>query len=118
MAITTSYWQNDLDQMVADLPTTGRFPGSVAGTEFSCAASELSYEETLVLCGDVPKKAVRIVFAADAFDVTAAAFKPQARLQLKFPTPAAFVNYEIVSIQREPAGVGVEIVLKADNRSS
>ncbi len=113
MAITTSYWQNDLDYMVADLPTAGKF----GVTEFSCAASELSYEETLVLCGDIPRKAVRIVFAADAFDTTAATFKPQARLQLKFPSPSTFANYEIVTIDRDPAGVGLEVVLKADNRA-
>jgi hypothetical protein len=98
--------------MIADLPVTGKF----GATEFSCAANELSQEEALVLCGDIPKRAVRIIFAADAFSVTSA-FKPQARLQLKFPTPAAFVNYEIVTINLSPGFESYEVVLKADNRA-
>jgi hypothetical protein len=51
-----------------------------------------------------------------AFTVDAT-FKPQARLQLKFPTASTYTNYEIVSIHKSPDFVAYEVVLKADNRS-
>ena len=113
MAIDTTYFASDLAAMVADLPCAAKF----GSTEFNCAASELSAEETLVLCGDIPKKAIRIFFRSNAFTVTSA-FKPQARLQLKFPDTSAYSNYEIVSISTSPDSVGYEVILKADNRSS
>jgi hypothetical protein len=98
--------------MIADLPIAAKF----GVTEFNCAATELSHEETLVLCGDIPRRAVRIVHAATAFTVDAT-YKPQARLSLKFPDPSAFTNYEIVSIAKAPDMLSYETVLKADNRA-
>lgn len=117
MAIATAYFNSDLDAMIADLPCTGRFPGSVSGTEFTCAATELSTEESLLLSGNDTQKAIRIVFASDAFTVTAA-FKPQSRLQLKYPSQSAYTNYEIVGISLSPDLVSYEVTLKADNRAS
>ena len=117
MAIDTQYFANDLDAMVADLPATARFPGNSGGTEFTCAATPLSVEETLLLSGNDTQKGLRIVFNASAFTVTAA-FKPQARLQVKYPTPAAYVNYEIVNIQTSPDLISYEVTLKADNRAT
>lgn len=115
MAIDTTVLAADLNAVIADMPKTARFPAAT-GTEFSCEATELTTEETLVLVGDVPKKAVRIIFPASAFTVTSA-FKPQARLQLKFPDPANYTNYEIVSIMTTQDGIAYEVTLKADNRA-
>ncbi len=112
MAIDTTYWATDLAGMIADLPTPAKF----GSDEFTCAATELSYEETLILCGNVKGNGVRITHAVDAFTVTGA-YKPQARLQLKFPDAAAFSNYEIVSISKSPDLLSFETVLKADNRA-
>lgn len=112
MAIDTSYWADDLDAMIADLPTSAKF-----GTdEFTCAATELTQEETLIITGNDSVKAVRVTFPQTAF-TAGATFKPQARFSLKFPTPAAFVNYEIVSINPSPDNVAYEVVLKADSRA-
>ena len=113
MAIDTTVWATDLAAMITDLPTTAKF----GTTEFSCAASTLSSEETLVLTGNMGKDAVRITFPVSAFTATAT-FKPQARLQLKYPSAAAYTNYEIVSINSGPDGIAYEVVLKDDNRSS
>lgn len=113
MAIDTTVFAADLAAMIADLPTVAKFGSDT----FNCAASELSQEETLILVGDVKRNGVRIIFPTSSFTV-GATFKPQARLQLKYPTPAAFVNYEIVSIGIGPDLVGYEVVLKADNRAS
>jgi hypothetical protein len=114
--ITTSVWASDLSGMVADLPTTARFIATTAGTEFTCAATELSTEEMLVICGNDSVQGVRIVHAADAFTVTAA-YKPQARINLKFPNPSTWSNYEIVSISLSPDLVAYETTLKADSRA-
>lgn len=113
MAIDTTVFAADLDAMIADLPTTAKF----GNDEFTCAASPLDTEEMLILVGNDTKKGVRIVFPSDAFTV-GATFKPQARLQLKFPTPSAFVNYEIVSIALSPDLVAYEVILKADGRAA
>jgi hypothetical protein len=112
VAIDTTYFASDLAAMVADLPCAAKF----GSDEFNCAASELSAEEALVLCGDIPKKAIRVFFRSNAFTV-GATFKAQARMQLKFPNVAAFSNYEIVSIATSPDSVGYEVILKADNRA-
>lgn len=112
MAIDTTHWATDLGYMIDDLPVVAKW----LTTEFNCAASELSQEETLVLCGSITKNAVRIVFAADAFTVTSA-FKPQARMSLKFPDSSAYTTYEIVSISKAPDLLSFEVVLKADNRA-
>jgi hypothetical protein len=98
--------------MIADLPIAAKF----GVTEFNCAATELSHEETLVLCGDIPKRAVRIVHAVDAFTVDST-YKPQARLSLKFPSASAYTAYEVVSIAKAPDLLSYETVLKADNRA-
>ncbi len=112
MAITTSYWATDLAAMIADLPITAKF----GSTEFTCAATELSSEEMLVLCGNVDRKGVRIVHSATAFTV-GATFKAQARMMLKFPDAASYTNYEIVSVNKSPDLLSFEVVLKADNRA-
>lgn len=111
MAIDTTVFATDLAGMVADLPTAAKFNA----TSFNCSATELSQEETLILVGNTPKKAISIVFPISA--LSDATFKPQARLQLKFPTPSAFVNYEIVSIETSQDLVAYEVLLKADNRA-
>jgi hypothetical protein len=112
MAIDTTYWATDLDAMIADLPTAAKF----GTTEFTCAASELTTDEALMLCGNSGGANVRIVFPCDAFTVTST-FKPQARLQLKFPSATAYSNYEIVSIQLSPDLLAYEVVLKDDGRA-
>ncbi len=112
MAIDLTFWQRDLDEMIDDLPVIAKFGSDT----FNGAATELSSEETLILCGDMPVKAVRVVFSADSFTV-GATFKPQARFMLKFPDPSAFTNYEIVSINKSPDQLAYEVVLKADNRA-
>ena len=112
MAITTSYFASDLVAMIDDLPVTAKF----ASTEFSCSASELTTDETLILVGNVTSRVVRIIFRSTAFTVDST-FKPQARLQLKYPSPAAFSNYEIVSIALSPDFNGYEVTLKQDNRA-
>lgn len=112
MAIDTTVFAADLAAMIADLPTTAKF----GSDEFTCAASALSTEEMLILVGNDTKKGVRIIFPTTAFTV-GATFKPQARLQLKYPTPAAFVNYEIVSISISPDVLAYEVILKADSRA-
>lgn len=116
MAIDTSYWADDLDAMIADLPVTARFPAST-GTVFTCSATELSQEENLILTGNDTVRAVRIVFPVVAFTATTA-FKPQARLQLKYPVASTYENYEIVGINPSPDFIAYEVVLKSDNRAS
>ncbi len=111
-AIDTTYWTADLAAMIADLPTAAKF----GSTEFNCAASELTTEETLVLTGNTSGVAVRIIFPIGAFTVSAT-FKPQAHISLKFPDITAFTSYEIVSISKTPDSVAYEVVLMADNRT-
>lgn len=115
MAIDTTQLATDLAGMIADLPCVAKFPAT-GGTEFNCAASELSTEETLVLTGNNTINAIRIFFPVSAFTVTSA-FKPQARLPLKFPDTTAYTNYEIVSIAKSPDAIAWEVILKADNRT-
>lgn len=115
MAIDLDYWADDLAAMIADLPTAARFPAST-GTEFNCSATELSQEEALIICGNESIRSVRIMFPQTAFTATTA-FKPQARFQIKFPSPSAYENYEIVAINPSPDNVAYEVVLKADSRA-
>jgi hypothetical protein len=112
-AIDTSYFANDLAAMVGDMPCTAKF----GSTEFTCAATQLEDSEVLMLTGNDTGSAIRLIFPITSFTVTAA-FKPQARLQLKFPTLTAFTNYEIVTIAKSPDAVAYDVVLKADNRSA
>ncbi len=113
MAIDTTVWASDLAAMIADLPINAKF-GSAT---FTCAASDLSTEETLILTGNDQTKAVRVIFPVTAFAVTSA-FKPQARLMLKFPDAATFTNYEIVEIKKSSDLLAFEVLLKADNRAA
>ena len=111
MAIDTSFWASDLAAMIADLPVSAKF----GAASFTCSATELSSEETLILVGNNTKRAVRVTFPVTSFTVDAS-FKPQARLQLKFPTPSAFSNYQIVDIKLAPDFTAYEVILKADNQ--
>ena len=113
MAIDTTYFASDLAAMIADLPCVAQF----GATTFNCAASNLEESEALLLTGNDSGAAIRIVFPVSAFTVTSA-FKPQARLSLKFPVLTTFTNYEIVTIAKSPDAIGYEVVLKADNRRS
>jgi hypothetical protein len=112
MAIDTSVFATDLAGMIADLPCVAKW----GSTTFNCAASELSTEESLILTGNNTINAIRIFFPVTAFTVDAT-FKPQARLQLKFPDTSAFTNYEIVTISKSPDAVAYEVILKNDNRT-
>ena len=110
-AIDTSYFAADLAAMVGDLPCVAKFDT----TEFNCSATQLEQTEVLMLTGNDSGFVIRIIFPVTAFTVTSA-FKPQARLQLKFPVLTSFSNYEIVSIAKTPDAVAYDVVLKADNR--
>jgi len=112
MAIDTTVLATDLAGMIADLPITAKF----GSTEFTCAATELTSEETLLLCGNLDTRAVRVVFSTAAFTVTAS-FKPQGFISLKYPSASAWTSYEIVSISLAPDLVSYEVVLKDDNRA-
>lgn len=111
MAIDTTYFDSDLDAVIADLPCAAKF----GSTEFNCSATGLEATETLLLCGNDSGNAVRVTFPVVAFTVSAT-FKPQARLQLKFPDTTTYANYEIVSITKTADAIAYEVVLKADNR--
>jgi hypothetical protein len=112
MAIATAYFLADLNAMIDDLPHTAAW----GATEFQCSATPLEQDETLMLAGNLSVQLVRIIFPSDSFTVDST-FKPQARMQLKFPNPASFSNYEIVKINLSPDRVGYEVVMKADNRA-
>ncbi len=115
MAITTSYFGTDLQAMIDDLPVTAKL-GYAPGTEFTCSATELSTEETLLLTGNQDDKAITITFPVTAFTVTAA-FKPQARMPVKFPDPTAYTNYQIVTITKTQDAIAYIVVLMDDARS-
>lgn len=115
MAIDTTYFATDLAGMIADLPVTGKLGYSPA-TEFTCSATELTTEETLVLTGNVTGRAITITFPITSFTVTAA-FKPQARMPVKFPDTTAYTNYEIVSISKSQDAIAYIVVLSNDIRS-
>ena len=101
--------------MIADLPTTAKLGYSPA-TEFSCSATELTAEETLVLTGNLSVGAITITFPVTAFTVTSA-FKPQARMPVKFPDTSSYTNYQIVSITKSQDAIAYIVVLADDNRS-
>lgn len=113
MAIATAYFAADLAAMIDDLPHVAKFGSSA---EFNCSATPLEQEETLMLAGNLDVKMLRIIHAADAFTVDST-FKSQARMQVKYPNPASFSNYEIVKISLSPDRVAYEVLLKADNRA-
>lgn len=112
-AIATSYFATDLAAMVADMPCAAKF----GSDEFTCSATQLEQTEILMLTGNDSGFVIRIIFPITAFTVTST-FKPQARLQLKFPVLTTFESYEIVSIAKSPDAVAYDVVLKADNRSA
>lgn len=101
--------------MIADLPVTAKLGYSPA-TVFTCSATELSSDETLVLTGNVTNKGITITFPVTAFTATAA-FKPQARLSVQFPDPASYTNYEIISITKSQDAIAYIVVLSEDYRS-
>ena len=112
MAIATAYFLADLNAMIDDLPHTAKW----STIEVPCSATPLEQDETLMLAGNLSVQLVRIIFPTNAFTVDST-FKPQARMQLKYPKPAACSNYEIVKHNLSPDRVGYEVVLKADNRA-
>ncbi len=111
-AIDTTYFASDLAAVIADMPCVAKF----GSTTFNCAASGVTHDEALILVGNVSNDVVRIIFPITAFTVSAT-FKPQARLQLKFPDLTAFQNYAILSIDYTPDSVAYEVILQSDNRA-
>ena len=115
MAITTSYFSTDLQAMIDDLPVMAKL-GYAPANVFTCSATELTSDETLLLTGNITNGMITITFPITAFTVTAA-FKPQARLAVQFPDPAVYTNYQIYKISKTQDGIAYVVTLSSDNRS-
>lgn len=112
MSINTTVLAADLAAMIDDLPTVAKF----GGTTFNCAATPLSQEQMLILTGNQDKRGVQICFPVSAISGESG-FVVQARLQLKYPNPAAFTNYQIAAIEYSQDVVSYMVTLMQDNRS-
>lgn len=112
MAIATSYWQNDLDAMVDDLPATFLL-GSLS---FSCSVTDLSQEQTLILTGTEGVDAISVIFSVAEVASASTPLTPNIRVKVQRPGEAAARNYAIVTVQKSPDNVSYTLVCKDDHR--
>lgn len=111
MAIDTTYFDSDLDGMIADMPAVASYGGST----FNVSIAELAVAHDLVLVGEVEDAAFECTFPAAALS-PAIAPVPSTRFDVQFPT-TAFTRYKVQSVGRSADGIAHHLVLRADKRN-
>lgn len=110
MAIDTSVFGDDLDAVIADLAAAA----TTQGVFFDCAISELSYEQTLMLAGNVDQKLFECVFPKAAVSVAPTV---NARIGITIPGFAS-ANYQVKTVRTSPDGIAYHLLVAADNRGT
>lgn len=113
MAITTSYWDADLDAMISDLPATF----TLGALSFDCSVTDLTQEQTLLLTGFDGKDGIKAIFPVLAVASASTALTPNIRVQVRRPGEAAARNYAIVTVDKSPDNVSYSLTCKDDHRS-
>lgn len=113
MSIPTSYFATDLANMIADIPATFTF----GALSFPCSVADLTQDQTLILAGNLDKRAIHVIFPASAIASASTPFISQNRVQVQRPGEAAPVNYQISTVELSPDNVSITTVLMQDNRT-
>lgn len=113
MAITTSYWADDLDAMIADIPETF-FLGALS---FDCSVTDLSQEQTLLLTGFDNKDAISVIFPVSEVAAASTPLTPNIRVQIQRRRENSPRNYAIVTVEKSIDNVSYTLICKDDHRN-
>jgi hypothetical protein len=112
MGISTSYFAADLAGMIDDIPATF----VLGALSFSCSATDLEDDQTLLMTGFDSKAAISVIFPVSAVATSATALYPSLRIGVIRPGNSV-KNYQVNRINRSQDNVSYTLICMEDNRS-